>query len=343
MACPFLREPVDVEAAILRRNLREERLLRPRLDILSFPDNFLHERYRFSAQSIIYLDHLLSPHVNCQTHRGHALSSIQIICVALRFFANGSFLYNVGDAEHISKATVCRSVRNVTLALKRFLYTFVMFPIHRPIRTIKEEFYRIADFPGVIGCIDGTHIPIKAPSVNEGDYVNRKSFHSINVQVVCDARNIITQVEAKWPGSVHDARIFRESNLSTRFARGEFDGHVLGDRGYPCQPCLLTPYADPVPGPQQRYNLAHMRTRARVENTFGILKARFQCLQMLRVTPERACDIIITCVVLHNIAILRGENCPPAFADEQHINPNHAMDPQDGRVVRERLCQNHFV
>ncbi|XP_060951824.1 putative nuclease HARBI1 [Limanda limanda] len=172
---------------------------------------------------------------------------------------------------------------------------------------------------------------------------DRKSFHSINVQVVCDARNIITQVEAKWPGSVHDARIFRESNLSTRFARGEFDGHVLGDRGYPCQPCLLTPYADPVPGPQQRYNLAHMRTRARVENTFGILKARFQCLQMLRVTPERACDIIIACVVLHNIAILRGENCSPAFADEQHINPNHAMDPQDGRVVRERLCQNHFV
>ena len=144
MACPFLREPVDVEAAILRRNLREERLLRPRLDILSFPDHFLHERYRFSAQSIIYLDQLLSPHVKCQTHRGHALSSIQIICVALRFFANGSFLYNVGDAEHISKATVCRSVRNVTLALKRFLYTFVMFPSHRPIRTIKEEFYRIA-------------------------------------------------------------------------------------------------------------------------------------------------------------------------------------------------------
>ncbi|MDF4367676.1 hypothetical protein P3387_26510, partial [Vibrio parahaemolyticus] len=30
----------------------------------------------------------------------------QILCVALRFFANGSFLYNVGDAEHLSKATV---------------------------------------------------------------------------------------------------------------------------------------------------------------------------------------------------------------------------------------------
>lgn len=36
----------------------------------------------------------------------------------------------------------------------------------------------------MIGCIDGTHIPIKAPSINEGDYVNRKSVHSINVQVI---------------------------------------------------------------------------------------------------------------------------------------------------------------
>ncbi|KAL6479612.1 hypothetical protein MHYP_G00130450 [Metynnis hypsauchen] len=39
-------------------------------------------------------------------------------------------------------------------------------------------------FPNVIGAIDCTHIRIKAPSgPTEADYVNRKSFHSINVQV----------------------------------------------------------------------------------------------------------------------------------------------------------------
>ena len=35
----------------------------------------------------------------------------------------------------------------------------------------------------MIECIDGTQVPINAPKENEGDYVNRKSFHSINVQV----------------------------------------------------------------------------------------------------------------------------------------------------------------
>jgi hypothetical protein len=38
--------------------------------------------------------------------------------------------------------------------------------------------------PNVIGCIDGTQIPIIAPSGDrEPDFVNRKGVHSINVQV----------------------------------------------------------------------------------------------------------------------------------------------------------------
>jgi len=48
-----------------------------------------------------------------------------------------------GDAEHFGKATVCRTVRKVTLALKRLLPVMVVFPGH-PFRTIKGEFHRIA-------------------------------------------------------------------------------------------------------------------------------------------------------------------------------------------------------
>ncbi|KAK0137689.1 putative nuclease HARBI1 [Merluccius polli] len=233
----------------------------------------------------------------------------------LRFFANGSFLYNVGDTEHLSKATVCRAVRKVCLALKRLLPMFVIFPGYKPVRAIKEEFHRIAGFPSVIGCIDGTHIPITAPSHNEADYLKRKSIHSINVQIICDAAHIISNAEAKWPGSVHDSRIYRESNLSNILQRGEFDG-LLGDRGYSCQRRLLTPYPDPEPGPQQNFNQAHCRTRARVGMTIGLLKACFQCLRHLRVTPERACDIIVACVVLHNIATIRGEQHPALQIDD---------------------------
>ena len=36
---------------------------------------------------------------------------------------------------------------------------------------------------GVVGCIDGTHIRIVKPKNHEKAYVNRKNYHSLNVQV----------------------------------------------------------------------------------------------------------------------------------------------------------------
>ena len=134
----------------------------------------------------------------------------------------------------------------------------------------------------------------------------------------------------------------KHSNVSSIIS-GEFDGYLLGDRGYPCQPSLLTPYPDPEPGPQQRFNVAHCRTRARVEMTIGILKSRFQCLHKLRVTPKRACDIIVACVVLHNIATIRGEQHPALqMNDPEDDHPIHPADVLDGRAVRDLISRNYF-
>lgn len=48
---------------------------------------------------------------------------------------------------------------------------------------ISSSFEVEGRFPGVIGIIDGTHIRIKAPESEPEAYVNRKKFHSLNVQV----------------------------------------------------------------------------------------------------------------------------------------------------------------
>ena len=41
-------------------------------------------------------------------------------------------------------------------------------------------------FPMCVGAIDGTHIPILAPTESHTDYVNRKGRHSIIMQTVVD-------------------------------------------------------------------------------------------------------------------------------------------------------------
>lgn len=51
---------------------------------------------------------------------------------------------------------------------------------------------------------------------------NRKGKFSINVQVVCNARLKIQDIVANWGGSTHDATIFNNSLVKTKFENGDF-------------------------------------------------------------------------------------------------------------------------
>ena len=108
----------------------------------------------------------------------------------------------------------------------------------------------------MVGAIDGTHIRIVAPREHEAEYINRKNYHSLNIQVVFDARYRILDVVSKWPGSVHDSRIWNECGLKRGFENGCVPGscHLIGDSGCPCQPWLLTPYLEPRTEAQEAYN-----------------------------------------------------------------------------------------
>ncbi|XP_051992926.1 uncharacterized protein myadma isoform X2 [Xyrauchen texanus] len=162
------------------------------------------------------------------------------------------------------------------------------------------------------------------------------------VEMICDADCIITNVEAKWPGSVHDSRIFRASSLSHQLAQGQFSGVLLGDKGYACLPYLLTPYQETQTEAQHNYNIAHARTRACIEMAFGLIKSRFQCLNYLRVIPQRACDIVVACVVLHNIACLRRERQPRMVVEQDWDIEGIFDDNEIGRVIRDSYANNYF-
>ncbi|XP_058482276.1 putative nuclease HARBI1 [Solea solea] len=235
-------------------------------------------------------------------------------------------------------------VRAVYLSLKQFLNIYITFPGHNDLQRIKETFYAIAGFPNVLGCIDCSHVRIVAPSGPvERDYVDRRNHHSLNVQMICDANYLITNIEVKWPVGVHDARIFRASSVLQRLAQREFEGIFLGDRGYPCLPYRLTPYSDPGTEAEEAFNGALNSTRARIEMVFGQLKSRFQCLKYLRVAPERACDITVACAILHNIATIRRERLLGVTLEETWEDPNRMPEDMDGRAVRDLYRDTHFA
>ncbi|GFN92188.1 protein antagonist of like heterochromatin protein 1 [Plakobranchus ocellatus] len=181
-----------------------------------------------------------------------------------------------GDLIGIHKSTVSRIVHWVASAIAAKRRDFVTFPVNAELNNVKQDFYEIAGFPGVIGCIDCTHIRIIRPSAEI--YRNRKGYFSINVQAVCDTNLRISSLVARWPGSTHDTRIFYNSVLSMRLENRELNGHLLGDNGYPNLPYLLTPILNPGNRGEQRYNISHKTTRNTIERLFGVLKRRFPAL-----------------------------------------------------------------
>ena len=111
--------------------------------------------------------------------------------------------------------------------------------------TIAQSFVTKNNFPGIIGAIDGSYIPIIASNEYHENFINRKSFHSIVLQVVCVERMIFLDIVVGWPGSVHDAQVLRTSSLYvTADEKCTPDCQLLGHSAYPLKTWLLTTYKD---------------------------------------------------------------------------------------------------
>ena len=151
-----------------------------------YTESEFQARYRFSPDSIGVLSDLLYNDLNRPTNRSHAIPVDKQVKIALRFYASGSFLQVIGDTFGYDKSAISRVVHSVTDAICTRGAHFLRWPSENERATIKQGFYNIARFPCVVGAVDGTHIRIQAPSVDEYAFVNRKNYHSINVQGICD-------------------------------------------------------------------------------------------------------------------------------------------------------------
>ncbi|KAK3095416.1 hypothetical protein FSP39_014413 [Pinctada imbricata] len=227
---------------------RKERVYRE-FDVC-FDEGEYKERYRFSKETVDCIIDLLEPYLCRPTLRSHSLSSRSQVEMPLRFYATGDKMRTIGDTLGYHVSSVSRSVRDVSDALTEVASEYIKWPDNLEKRTIKRGFFDIAGFPGVIGAVDGTHVRIIGPSEHENVYVNRKGFHSLNIQGICDHQGRFRNIVAKWPGSNHDSFIFRESDLGAfleaRHRGIDVDGVLLGDNGYACSRYLVTPFLRPA-------------------------------------------------------------------------------------------------
>ncbi|KAJ1200334.1 hypothetical protein NDU88_004158 [Pleurodeles waltl] len=294
----------------LARRRMNPRVYRPLVDLSTMEERHIILTYRLDRATIHELCAQLEPDLMSPIRQPTGIPPLVQVLSVLHFLASGSFQTTVGIASGMSQPMFSKVLSRVLSALMKYVRSYIIFPEVGELATVKGDFYALGHIPNVIGAIDGTHVALVPPRDREQVYRNRKSYHSMNIQVVCLADQYISHVNAKFPGSVHDAYILRNSSIP--YVMEQLERHrvwLLGDSGYPNLSWLLTPVRNPRTRAEERYNEAHGRTRRVIERTFGLLKARFRCLHMtggsLMYSPKKVCHIIVACCMLHNLALHR--------------------------------------
>ncbi|KAJ1115715.1 hypothetical protein NDU88_003937 [Pleurodeles waltl] len=223
------------------RRWRNPQVHRPLVDLLTMEERHLIITYRFDHATIQELCTQLEPDLmSAIRHPKGIPPQVQVLSV-LHFLASGSFQTTVAMASGMSQTMFSNVLSRVMSALLKHMRSYIIFPQVEDLATVKGDFYALGHILNIIGAIDGTHVAlVPPPHRSEQVYRNRKSYHSMNVQMVCLAGQYISQVNAMFPCSVHDAYFLRNSSIL--YVMGQLQRHrvwLLGDSGKP-QPVMAT-------------------------------------------------------------------------------------------------------
>ena len=126
---------------------------------------------------------------------------------------------------------------------------------------------------------------------NAADYFNRNRYYSLVLQGIADANQKIIHTATGFPGSMHDSRILRMTDMYDLASNNEIlmkPGKrlntisirplIVGDPAYSLSSWLMKPYPQTnITQRQKKFNRLLSRARVVVEQTFGKLKGRWRC------------------------------------------------------------------
>eukprot|EP00102_Acyrthosiphon_pisum_P019459 XP_016656669.1 PREDICTED: putative nuclease HARBI1 [Acyrthosiphon pisum] len=249
-----------------------------------------------------------------------------------------------GDTLGYSQASISIVVKEVSGLLAKCGKKWIRFPRAPYLQDTKEQFYLIGEFPGVIGAVDCTHVPIKSPGGDNAEiYRNQKM--SLND---CDPKMQIFDIVCRWPGSVHDSRIYNNSRVKLLIESNALAGHLIGDSGYPQSKFLYTPKLNPSTAAENKYNKSHIKNRNVIERVNGVLKSRLRCLcRKLRTKLQTSTLIIGTFAILHNVALSYNLDLQIENEEENVRLPRNYVlaipDNRLGNIIKAEFIERYFT
>ena len=312
-------------------------------------DMWWKENFRVSRETFHFICTAVGPIIQRQNTILRTRAAI-----GLWRLATGDCYRSCGLMFGIAKSTAIGICRDFVQALCQLKDRFIKFPnTEAAVKEKIEGFREKSNFPNVVGAIDGTHIPIRAPKINHEDYFNRKHYYSFVVQGVIDASGSYLSLSTGFPGSMHDARVLRLSNLYSAAEERrilttpcmEINGLqirplILGDSTYPIKPWLMRPFQDngALTPDKRNFNKELSQSRIVAEHGFGQTKGRWRSLdKRIDEKTRRIPDTITACCVLNNTCILLRDNCDVQVVNDHHRGNNFVEDEAGPNDIRQAI------
>lgn len=283
------------------------------------------KNFRMNREVFMILANEFRPHIEPRrSPRGHDVLTVEKqLALTLYFLKDQGSLSMMANTFGVAVNTFSAVVRKVCATITRVMgQHYIKLPQNdREMAELITGMENKYGFPQGFGCIDGTHVAIKQPTENPHDYFSNKQKYTVNIQAVCDWLGRFINVEVKWPGSVHDARVFGNSRINKLLKEeklpmmykellpgyDKLPATLIGDLAYPLLPYCMKEFANPRSNEEVIFNNMLRSARNPIECAFGRLKARWQILNKridmgLVFVPE----VIYACFVLHNFCEKHG-------------------------------------
>lgn len=120
--------------------------------------------------------------------RSSALCPEEKLAVTLRFLAEGNYQHGTGQDFNIAigQSTFSKVLNECLKVMEQKLCAkwITLRMTDEEKRQAKIYFYEKSQIPGIVMCVDGTHIKIIPPAANRNLYYNRKGYYSLNALIV---------------------------------------------------------------------------------------------------------------------------------------------------------------
>ena len=310
-------------------------------------DSELHFRYlRMSRTTFDELLLKVRPFLYRRKYRSALrpeISPAERLAITLRYLATGNSQVSLSFNFRVGRSTLCRIVRETCSVIWQVLCKdFVRAPSTEDEWIgISEQFARLWNFPNCVGAIDGKHVVIQAPANCGSTFYNYKGTHSIVLLAVCDAHYRFTLVDIGDAGRHSDGGVFSNSSFGQAIeseslaipppralpgTRTVVPFVFVGDEAFPLRTNIMRPFPGRyLPESEAIFNYRLSRARRIIENSFGILAARWRIFRRpIIATPEHVVLFTKAAIALHNYLRTKESTvyCPPGFVDAEDGNGN---------------------